>query len=355
MVPKMETNFPEIGDLDFGPYRPGEEDAVLNCFAACFGRQQSKEAWRHIYLDNPAGQTIVILARHQGAVASQAAIHLRRINAFGQKGAAGLGSWAMTRQPWRHKGLSRTLLNEAHEKSLNQGTLLIYGFPNDNLIWNVCKYQFHRIVSPLPVMIRPVRPIRNVFSKSAGKFLGSQGFDFSEIKPLGWKKPEFDYRHTQLFRDAEAIPPISVLRDLTYLNWRYQTWPGSTFLQRDIVREDVVVATIILRPSVEFGKRIVIVMEWFWRRGSRPEGLRLMWEAFRFARVAGAHGLSALAMPGTLQRRLLWLLGFIRLPLRFLPEFSTLTVRPNCEISDDAQRWVIPSNWYLTFGDGNTL
>lgn len=351
----MKANPFNSKDLEIGPYCPGEEDAVLDCFRACFGREQSRESWRHIYLDNPSGKTISILARERGTVVCQAAIHPRRIRAFGKEGPAGLGSWAMTRQQWRRKGLSRMLLVEAHDTALRQGYMVIYGFPNNELIGNTCKYQGHDVVSPLPVMIRPMRPIRTGFSLLMSKWFDVQKNDGLTIKPDTWMKPTFNDRHTELFKDADAIPPISVVRDSKYLTWRYPTRPDSPYLQCDIQKHDTVESTIVLRPSLELGNPVLFVMEWFWRRGSHRAALRLMREAFRIARLARVYGLAALAMPGTMQRRLLWRLGFFHLPLALSPEPMTLTARPNTDIAGDAARWLKPSNWYLTFGDGMTL
>jgi GNAT superfamily N-acetyltransferase len=352
----MSENSSNSLGLNIGPYQPGEEDAVLDCFRACFGREQSRETWRHIYLDNPSGQTIIILARKEGTVVCQAAIHPRQIKAFGKEGLAGLGSWAMTRREWRRKGLSRMLLNEAHDMALKQGYMVIYGFPNDKLISNVCKYQGHDVVSPLPLMIRPVRPIRTGLLLLVDKLFGVQQNDRLTFKPDAWMKPSFDDRHTELFNEVEEIPPIAVMRDSDYLTWRYPAGPESPYIQRDIQKGDAVEATIVLRPALEFGKPMVFVMEWFWKRGCSREALRLMREVFQFARSVRAYGVAALAMPKTIQRRLLWRLGFFCLPLTLFPESSTLTARPNVvDIAGNAAQWVKPSNWYLTFGDGNTL
>ena len=69
----------------------------------------------------------------------------------------------------------------------------------------------------------------------------------------------------------------------------------------------------------------------------------------------GCHlGVAALAMPRTLQRRLLRRLGFISVPEFLFPKTTTLNIRPEKEGGEPA-RWLVASNWYLTWGDGFML
>lgn len=341
--------------LDIGPYNHGEENEILDCFQECFGYEQSQERWRHIYLENPYGKTILMLAREKGAVIAQSAIHPRLITAFGKERYAGLGSWVMTRKQWRHKGLSRMLLSDAHKKASEQGYTVTYGFPNEKLITNVCKYQGYDVVSPLPVMIRPINFIRSGYSMLVKKRFGGQGNEGLTGKLNPWTNPSFDARHTELFKNAEAISHISIVRNEIYLKWRYPASPDSPYLQYDIKKQDTVEATMVIRPYIESGIPLVLIMEWLWRKGSLGAGLRLMREAIGLAHKTRVYGLAALAMPETRQRQLLWRKGFFRLPSALFPDHLTLTVRPNSGVEADYSRWLKPSNWYLTFGDGNTL
>jgi hypothetical protein len=79
-----------------------------------------------------------------------------------------------------------------------------------------------------------------------------------------------------------------------------------------------------------------------------------MQEVIRLARNLGAHGVGALAMPGTLQRRLLRRLGFVGIPELLFPKTTTLNVCPKNQGSETAL-WFEPANWYLTWGDGFVL
>jgi hypothetical protein len=167
-------------------------------------------------------------------------------------------------------------------------------------------------------------------------------------------KPAFDEGHTALFRDVDTMPPIVVVRDSAYLTWRYPPLPASPYLQREIGIDGGVEATVVVRIAQKFGLQLVFVMEWLWRRGRLRDGLHLMKETVRLAGDAGAHGVVALAMPGTVQRRLLRQLGFFGIPEALFSSGITLVVRV-IAYPTGTQRWFEPSNWYLTFGDGVLL
>jgi hypothetical protein len=161
----------------------------------------------------------------------------------------------------------------------------------------------------------------------------------------------FDERHTQLFHAAEGLPPIAVIRDAAHLTWRYTTAPAAPYLQRDVPAGGRPRATAVARTATLMGLRVVVVMEWLWVAGSRREGVGLMREVAAYGRAVGADAVAALAMPGTLQRRLLQRLGFVGVPAAAYPKAVTLGVRA----ADEDPRWTEPSSWYLTWGDGFVL
>jgi len=382
MGPAGKTTHPlPLEGLDLGPYRPGEEGAILDCMEACFGYRREPESWRHVYLNNPAGQTIVMLARDRGIVVGHSAILTRRIHAFGRQGLAGHSIYAMTRPEWQRKGLNRILANEARRLGRERGFLVTYGFTNEQSTPVFIKYQDGQPVRPFPVMMRPLRPVRAGLALGKDRVLRAlsrppratneahpsvddsgtgtrpsafEGREGGLRQAMGWASPSFDVRHTTLFQMAEALPPIAVVRDATHLAWRYPPAPGSPYLQRDTHDGLGLAATAVVRVAAQFGMRLVFVMEWLWRRDARRDGAALIRDVVRLARAAGAHGAAALAMPGTLQRRLLWRLGFIPIPELLFPGTITLMVRLERELPE-GRRWFQPSSWYLTWGDGDLL
>lgn len=356
----MTRPLPSSEDLEIGPARIGDERAILECMRVCFGIDRDLEAWRHLFVDNPAGEPILVLARDRGTVVSHVALLPRRIVAFGREGLAGHSIDAMTLPAWQRHGLNRTLAREARRLARERGFLITYGVSNEQSTHGILKYQDRLSVRPLPVMVRPVRSVRAAIALSVNalhllwtRSQSRSSAPHDEAAPLsGWSAPRFDERYSELFRAAESLPAIALVRDAAQLAWRYP--PGSPYLQRHVVAGDRLDACTVVRIASPFGFPLAFIMEWFWRSGQRDEGLRLLRETVRLARSAGAVGVAALAMPGTLSRRLLRRHGFLAVPDVLFPETALLSARPE-EESGATARWLDPSHWYFTWGDGTVL
>lgn len=338
-------------EFDIGPYRPGEEAAILDCFRACFGLDVALPVWRRLFLDNPGGTAILILARKKEVVVGQAAILPKPIAAFGHHGLAGHSIWLMTRPEWQRRGLSRTLAAFAENIARERGLLAIYGFANEQSHHGIDKYQGRRPLKPFPLMLRPLSPIHAGVSL-VRKRLGVEGEPPPVLDAPSWSKPAFDDRHTALFQQAQRLPSIAVIRDRAYLSWRYPSVADSLYRQHDSVTASGLEGTVIVRATQQAGLCVIAVMEWLWT--SEASAGKLMREVVQLARSARAHAVVALAMPGTAQRQRLHRLGFVGIPNMFLPEPTTLMV---CRLgpSPDEALWLMPSNWYLTFGDGTLI
>src|SRR5262245_43469003 len=252
-------NLPKLAGLEIGLYKPGEEGAILDCMRVCFNFQPEIERWRHLYLDNPAGDAVILLARDRGRVVSHTTFLPRRIKAFGKQGLVGHSTDSMTLPEWRSKGIKSMLSAELRRIAQERGLMAVFSYANKQHLPILIKHEGRRPVEPFPVMVRPLKPVRAglVFVK---KWLPLPLMDQSVIQntdtpdcgvagpipdestkssivfPPGsnWSSPRFDDRHTELFNAAEAISPIAMVRDSAHLIWRYSDAPGSPYLQQDI-------------------------------------------------------------------------------------------------------------------------
>lgn len=377
---KLNTEFGNLGTLDMGPYRPGEEEAILDCLAESFRCKKDLEKWRHLYLHNPGGEAIILVARHQDRIISHKASLPRRITAFHGEGVAAHIIDSATRSDWQRKGISTKLAMKAKQMASDRGFLVTYSFLNELSSHGAFKYEGRTAVRSLPVLVRPLASILTslAFARSllgeihsrrkatqkkltiseaaVGGPLPLNGVStlYSLSSDTDWTLPFFDHRHTQLFKEAESIPPIALIRDAAQLSWRYASSSGSPYLHQDIVEGSAIVATAVVRFAKLFGLSLVVVMEWFWRQGERRKGLLLLQKVLKLARTVKAHGVTALAMPGTAQRRLLYHQGFIAIPNALLPRTTILGACPHSN-DVDKTRWYKPRNWYLTYGDGFLL
>ncbi|MDH7513619.1 MAG: hypothetical protein QHH14_11795 [Clostridiales bacterium] len=369
------TSADKLRDVKIGPWQPGDELAILDCLKASFRAYSTADRWRHLFLDNPAGEPIIILGRSGDMVISHQSAIPRRFRVFGKEGIVGAQLDGMSRPGWRRKGIKTIVAEEVRRIAVERGYLAIYSFANSQSLHGIVKYQHRRAIALLPVLVRPICPIRLIprlchrlfrrlldgrqareTSRIADSSIAGPLPDYSIARLeefaslLGWNKPAFDNQHTELFENAEGIPPITLIRDARHLTWRYTHAPGCPYWQRNIHAAGRLQATVIVRHIFLFNLRLVLLMEWFWRTGGRAYARLLLRDAIRLGKAVRADGIAAVSMPGTLTRKLLKQSLFFPVPEFLLPKKSILTVGPETEGTTEV--WFDRSNWYLTWGDG---
>jgi hypothetical protein len=355
--------------LDIRLCQPGDEPAIFSCMRVCFGIDPEPARWRHLHLENPAGPSIYPLVWDGTRVVSGVAFVPRRVVAFGREGEVRHSHDSMTLPEFRGQGIRSAASAVARRLAREQGSLAVFSFATEASLPGVLRHPGRRAVADLPVMLRPLRPVRAALaaaalgraqpdlpeSAAAGPLPDGAGpaLDAAGSRP-GWSPPAFDERHTRLFRTAEGLPEIALLRDAAHLGWRYAEAPGRPYVQYDVAHGDALAASVVVRTAELEGMRLALVMEWAWRPGAQREGIAALRAAVRLGRAAGAHVVGALAMPGTMHRRLLRRLGFVGVPGWLAPKRVVLTVAPEVE-GADAARWYRAASWHLTWGDGFLL
>jgi len=345
---------------------------------ACFGFDPDPVRWHHLHRENPAGPSIYPLVWEGTRVVSGVALVPRRIVAFGREGVVRHSHDSMTLLERRGQGVRSAASEFARRLARAQGSLAVFSFANEASLPGVLRHPGRRAVADLPVMLRPLRSVRAALTvaatwgplhrfglgraqpdlpESAAAGPISDGAHFAldaAASRRGWAPPAFDERHTRLFRAAEGLPEIALLRDAPHLRWRYTETPGRPYAQLDLARAGELAACVVTRTVELQGLRLALVMDWAWQPGALRDGVAALREAVRLGRAAGAHAVSALAMRGTLHRHLLRRLGFVGMPGWLAPKRVIFNVAP--EVSDtDATRWYCASSWHLTWGDGTLV
>ena len=367
--------------LEVLSYRAGDEEAILDCMTECFESQPTVESWQHLHLHNPAGKSSIVIARDNGRVVSHVAVVPRHMRVFGQEILGGGRLDSMTRPDYRRRGLQVTLDMKSRELIKERNLLLTYRFSNSKSLGGAVKNQGYLPVSSMPVMVRPVRPFstaaRYLQSQakrrkntrlglrldlndprdcaSAGPILIETDWSPSAHNPAGnWRPPDFDESHTDLYNNSVGLPQISMVRSARHLRWRYSSYPGSLYLKREIRKGEELMTMAIIRIANLFGFPLLCLMEWHWCKDARDAAEELLREIVQVAASMKMYGVTALAMHGTLQARILAKHGFLFVPKKLLQKSVTLAVR-----SEDPQLETTvltnPSDWYLTWGDGFIL
>ena len=92
-------------ELTIQPYAPGDEDAILDLFAATFGQVLDMASWRWRYQDNPYGGTLIELMWDGDTLAGQYAVSPINMSIGGQIVPCALSLDTMTHPEYGRRGI----------------------------------------------------------------------------------------------------------------------------------------------------------------------------------------------------------------------------------------------------------
>jgi GNAT superfamily N-acetyltransferase len=283
--------------FEVGPYEPADREAYLGLLRDAWGeRATSGDEFDWWLARNPAG-SIVSVARMDGRVVGAAAHSLLPMVVDGERVTASWSLYAVTHSSARGRGVFAALESRNEREAAERGAALSLTFPND---------------------------------LTARVFLGRLGW--TEIGRLrAWARPLLaqapgpaDLGSFDSADDAAAGWPNHVVRDATYLNWRFVDSPRGYRVLRSADGYAVVgrtryrgVETAVLADLVGGSKDLL-------RRA-----------------VSAASGRLMIALPVREQRSAFLSLGFVPAPYTLRLLGKSLGGKLNAD----------PSAWRFTLGD----
>ncbi|MBU0754961.1 MAG: GNAT family N-acetyltransferase [Planctomycetes bacterium] len=219
-------------------YRPGDEIEILKTFNAVFAADHPEysyrtvEQWRWEFIDNPAGNQIVLAVDHDQRVICQYCCLPLYVNLRGEKVVSGLGVDSFLDPSYR-QGLKRegVFLRVARqyfkEIAVPEITAFGYGFPNDKAYRvGVKMLRYHEIRKPQITIYRNLWEVENDEDVGGKSTAGSL---VEEVKV-------FDERFDRFWEQMIPHYPMARWRDAECLNWRYRgcSWiPYRTYAALD--------------------------------------------------------------------------------------------------------------------------
>ena len=200
-------------EYDIRPYRAGDEEGILDTFNVVFGQEDAAfeprtiEEWRWAFADNPAGNRIWV-AEGDGAIVAQCAALPYRVHLDGREATITQGVDSMV-HPEHRRGLRRPGLFVATARPFFREfggigkDALHYGWPVEPA-WRIGKtFLGYEIICTQTIHFRAPGP-------------------GSEALPSGTERLErFDDDVERLYDACRVDWGLSVVRDATYLNWRF--------------------------------------------------------------------------------------------------------------------------------------
>jgi GNAT superfamily N-acetyltransferase len=351
------TTAPAAEALEMRPMRGSRED--LDLFADCFahnGSPRSMEALEWQYLANPTGRVFVDFAvAASGRLAAIYASLPVYLYVDGQVRLALQSLDTMTDEAFRGRGLFVKLAKRTFARAESDGAALIYGFPNGNSAHGFFERLEWTKLDPLPFLIRPLRT-RYVL-KRLGFERAAAMLPNVRLKLGGRRRKDtvtitrFDERHDAVWSDFAKHVGVAVHRDARYLNWRLVDKPGTHYVNRAVMRGNVVRAWASHSVVDKHDGRIGYVMEALSARGDGRALRSLLSAALRDMTDDGADVALAWCLPHSPNYASYLAMGFVPFPERYRP----IELHGGVRVFDAAAAAARDrSSWYLSYLDSDT-
>lgn len=316
------------------------------------------------YLENPAGDAIVIIARaDNGELAGQYVVIpiWLRLGTDRVKGSLSLNT--LTHPNYRGMGLFTRMAKETYAICQREGVSLTLGFPNQNSYPGfVRKLQFRHIgnASVLFQVLAPMKLFRKLASVAGSpKYAPSTISDVSVAIPessekgiridsleLGEGDASFDE-----FIDSREPQRFSVEKSSAFCNWRYRAVPTRRYSAFQALDGDHLLAMCVVRMRQVKGLECAFVVEFQVCAGRQgfEAGQYLLRVVMAYYRSIGAVLGGMLVNSGAPENEIAKSGGFRDIPKRLLPHDAPIIVRKNDDRIEDSV--FDAARWSFTFGD----
>ena len=354
-------------------YRPGDERQILELRRLVFGdgdeQRNTESYWRWEFRDNPAGCARIWLAVAADGIVGQYAVIPVRMQYCGEVVMGSLSLDTMTHPDFRRQAVFATLANKLYEELERESIPVTYGFPNKNSVEGfVTKLDWEYLCS-LAVFVKPLNaslvaerfiprgtvltPVRALLTVLLGPLCRPAGIPPEEHLEMRWID-RFDSRFDDLWARVAPRYRIAVVRDSTYLNWRYFENPARDYRTMVAERAGEIVASVTVRCMEQYGLRGGMIVDLLAVPGSEEALSSLLGHAERFLREQQMDVIACLVHGDDRYTRLLRKYGFLPLPgkMGFKEWYFGYRINgPTVSEEVCADR----SSWFLTFGDTDVV
>jgi N-acetylglutamate synthase-like GNAT family acetyltransferase len=339
-----------------------DETAILALFRAVFGRERSADHWRWKFAETPYPnrQISLAVAKQGGALLGHYAVVPVPLNWMGRRILGAESVDTMVHPDARGLGLFEQLGTDCYARLRELGVGLVYGLPNRNSYPGFLrKLGWKRIgfLDSYTLRLSVREPLRRILRSGALAWLGDRVFRAALAARLAAENALLrrSLRRKVAFRAAGRAPAgcdalwealrsyevISLWKDRTYLEWRYDRHPSRRFEYCWLEQDGQIEALAVVETGHATEVRLCELLT---RRRDAGVGRLLVNEIARRHRRSGRRWLSFAGMDA----------GF------FAAVFAGFCAEPNFELVFGARAFGDPAldemlsrreNWTVTRGD----
>ena len=255
-----------VQTVEYRSSKPGDEERIIPFLREC-GYSPDDRSWNWINRRCPHGETLVELGLMEGRIVGHYSVLPRPLDVRGVRVSSGLAIHAAVHPQFRGLALLQGLMGRIVERCRENRTRFIYAFPNDQ-IWLVYQKLFHwQSLGNLDVLE-----------------LSLADWTDRERAPSGISVQDpvfFDERYEDFLRSLGSQgAQISVLKDRSYLNWRYADHPKVSYRLLEARGNGTeILGFLILKRYEKLGKHYGHLVEFGVRPENTPVGVRLVRQA----------------------------------------------------------------------------
>lgn len=221
--------------------REGDEEGIFELWKEVYpGKEYDRDGWMRSwqwrFKDNPAGDSIIWVADHDGRIVGQRASIPVRMKVGSEVIASCHSADTMTHPDYQRQGISGALGKKIDAEAEKNGIAIVYGFPTKiNRLVGIKKLNRFDFAT-LQILVKPLNwgnvlkmRIKNKFLSKLGAIGGNlliilfyrakrapivEGLTISQVS-------SFDERINEFWDRVSNQHQIMLVRDRDYLNWRY--------------------------------------------------------------------------------------------------------------------------------------
>lgn len=227
-----------VVDLRFAPYKPGEEQQILDLFSRVFGWELPLSFWRWRQSENPAGGPWTEMVWDGDTLAGHYAVSASKLCVNGEAVPACLSMTTMVHQDYRGQGIFERSAEAIYERLTSAGIKAVYGFPNNNSHRPFVQKVGWQDIYEIPTLALNVATARK------------KGSEAVEVE-------EFDARFDRLWKRVKDRHAIWDWRDAETLSWRFTRNPINKYRVAVVQDIDDIRGYVVTKRYLDKGLDIV--------------------------------------------------------------------------------------------------
>ena len=321
------------------------------------------------YKRNPAGPAIATLAREAetGRLVGQVTTTPVRVRLSGKVRVASLSLDPVIDPAYQGRGVLAGLLKDVCALSAEEGIAFTYGFPSQASHLTFVNKAGFRNMGSVPLLVRPLNPER-LAAKTAHSRVPAKT---ASVARRVWRTPapaprqeavpgleigevdSFDSSFVLFWDRVQHRFPVMVVRDPTYLKWRFAGAPVRKYTTFAAKSEGEIRGFVVLRaaPLGQFSAGLIVELVVEASAEGRAAGRLLIDKAYSYFEDQDLDMLASLALRHTDEFRLLRSRGFWVSPKFLEPRPFRLIVRCHDEERSPSRLAYDLRNWFVTMGD----